>query len=133
MDHRQQYLPSDPNFLLKYLDEMPSDDDSDDDFDGYISEDKSILADSSTLISSNSSSTLSSGSSSSSNSSSTLTNQLTLNSSSGSSLPSLPFTGGPLQNSTSDQCSSSSQTSGRFGIHLLHFLVHTCNKMKFYY
>ena len=38
MDHREQYLPSDPNFILKYLDEMPSDDDSDDYFDGYISE-----------------------------------------------------------------------------------------------
>ena len=87
MDHRQQYLPSDPNFLLKYLDEMPSDDDSDDDFDGYISEDKSILADSSTL---------SSSSSSSSNSSSTLTNQFTHNSSSRSSLPSLAISGGPL-------------------------------------
>ena len=104
MDHRQQYLPSEPNFILKYLDEMPSDDDSDDDFNGYISEDNSILVDSSTLISSNFSFTLSSGSSSSSNSSSTLTNQLTPNSSSGSSLPSLPIGGGPLQNSTCDQC-----------------------------
>ena len=112
---------------------MPSDNDSDDYFDGYISEDDSILADSSTLISGNSSSALSSGSSSSSNSSSTLTNQLTPNSSSGSSLPSLPLSGGSLQNSTSDKCSSSSQASGRFGIHLLHFLVHSCNKMKFYY
>ena len=81
MDHRQQYLPSDPNFILKYLDEMPSDDDSDDDFDGYIIEDDSILADSSTLISTNYSSTL--------------TNQLTPNSSSSSSLPFLPVSGGP--------------------------------------
>ena len=94
MDHRQQYLSSDPNFLLKYFDEMPSDNDSDDDFDGYISEDDSILIDSSTLISSNSSSILSYGSSSSSNSSSTLTNQLNpTNSSSGSSLPSLLVSG----------------------------------------
>ena len=110
-------IPSDPNFIIKYLDEMPSDDDSDDDFDGYISEDDSILADSSTLSSSNSSSTLSSGSSSSSNSSSTLTNQLTPNFSSGSSLPFLAISGGPLQNSTSDQCSSSSQASGTLTSH----------------
>ena len=60
---------------------MPSDNDSDD-FDGYITEDESILA---------ASSTLSSSSSTSSNSSSTLTNQLTPNSSFGSSLPSSPL------------------------------------------
>ena len=60
---------------------MPSDNDSDD-FDGYITEDESILA---------ASSTLSSSSSTSSNSSSTLTNQLTPNSSFGSSLLSSPL------------------------------------------
>ena len=38
MAHRKDVLPSDPNFLLKYLEEMPSDGESDDDFDGYITD-----------------------------------------------------------------------------------------------
>ena len=38
MARRKDILPSDPNFLLNYLEEMPSDGESDDDFDGYITD-----------------------------------------------------------------------------------------------
>ena len=36
MTCRRDILPSDPNFLLNYLEEMPSDGESDNNFDGYI-------------------------------------------------------------------------------------------------
>ena len=38
MARRKYILPSDPNFLLNYLEEMPSDGESDDDVDGYITD-----------------------------------------------------------------------------------------------
>ena len=38
MARRKDILPSDPNFLLNYLEEMPSGDESDDNFDGYITD-----------------------------------------------------------------------------------------------
>ena len=38
MTCRRDILPSDPNFLLNYLEEMPSDDESDKKFDGYITD-----------------------------------------------------------------------------------------------
>ena len=38
MARRKDILPSDPNFLLNYLEEMPYDGESDDDFDGYITD-----------------------------------------------------------------------------------------------
>ena len=34
-------ISSDPNFLLRYLDALPSDEDSDGDFDGYLPSDSS--------------------------------------------------------------------------------------------
>ena len=37
MARRKDILPSDPNFLLNYL-EVPSDGESDDNFDGYITD-----------------------------------------------------------------------------------------------
>ena len=38
MARRKDILPSDPNFLLNYPEKMPSDGESDDDFDGYITD-----------------------------------------------------------------------------------------------
>ena len=38
MTCRRDILPSDPNFLLNYLEEMPSDGESDNNFDGYITD-----------------------------------------------------------------------------------------------
>ena len=38
MASRKDILLPDPNFLLNYLEEMSSDGDSDDDFDGYITD-----------------------------------------------------------------------------------------------
>ena len=38
MTYRRDILPSDPNFLLNYLEEMPSDGESDNNFDGYITD-----------------------------------------------------------------------------------------------
>ena len=38
MTCRRDILPSDPNFLLNYLEEMPSDGESDNNFDVYITD-----------------------------------------------------------------------------------------------
>ena len=37
--NRGKTVPSDPDFLLKLMDDLPSDD-SDDDFDGYLTEEE---------------------------------------------------------------------------------------------
>ena len=40
----RQCLPSDPDFLLRYIDELPDDADSDFEFEGYLDEDEGPVA-----------------------------------------------------------------------------------------